>query len=187
MLPSQISPARRLAARPGPVLPEASAAEGGAHLVFMLNGQPYACSISSIEKLVRVADVLIVPVADKSQPWRVGTLREQGEAVPVIRLDALWGVPERLRAADSAQSVMVVRRDGERVALLVGGCRGVLKTLPPAAARMRLPHALTNQQGTAFESIMPWGGELLVEVRLERLLDRVLPESVSGSRRGFPS
>ncbi len=164
--PSPILPvaARRRAAAPASVR-----STEPAHLVFSVGGRPYACAITGLEKLLRVADVSILP-APMLIHGLAGLLQAGTSLIPVIRVAALW----RLAAAEGGilptQSLLVLKTEGDRCALLVDACLGVLKALPPVSARLALPSALTAGHGLAFESMMSWGTDLLVKVRLEHLI-----------------
>ena len=160
----------------GAAAPVAGSAEP-AHLVFAVGGKPYACSITGLEKLLRLADVKVWP-APENFPGLAGLLEDGGHRVPIVCLAALWNLSVDTAAPAPTRSLLVLKTEGDRCALLVDACLGVLKSLPPQSTRLVIPAALTAGCGLAFESMMPWGQELLVKVRLEKLLPAELRDRI---------
>ncbi len=143
-----------------------------AHLVFSVAGQPYACPIDRVQRLLRRADAPVKPGSADAASWEAGVLASAGEEeIPVLSLRALWGLPALAEQAGiDRQALLVAEISGQRRALLVDACLKVVPWLPADTTRFRLPPALKGDHGRAFATAMPWEKTLLVLLELNDLL-----------------
>ena len=142
-----------------------------AHLVFSVAGQPYACPIGRVQRLLRRADAPVKPGPADAASWEAGVLAGPGEEIPVVSLRALWGLPALAgQAGIDRQALLVAEISGQTRALLVDACLKVVPWLPADTARFRLPPALKGERGRAFATAMPWEKTLLVLLELNDLL-----------------
>src|ERR1700735_1995711 len=82
----------------------------------------------------------IVPMAMLSSPpglpsGLAGFLDLRGTAIPIVRLDRLFGLPEQLPGLHTP--MIVLRGVRGRIGILVGSVRGILQ--PPSAELLALP------------------------------------------------
>lgn len=144
-----------------------------AHLVFSLGGLPYACPISDIETIVRSNDVQRLPGDGEDPGWWAGVMKSGLQHTPILSLRNLWGIDERA-GSDEQSALLVFRSGGDRLALDLDACLGVVKALPPKSVRMPVPPEFSPTQSQSFGEIMPWHGQLLLTVRL----DQIVPEDI---------
>jgi chemotaxis signal transduction protein len=150
------------------------------HLVFDVNGQPYACPIGKIQQLMRCVDASLRQSPPGAPSWEAGRVAtgKEGEGIPVVSLRALWNLPRLTEAASrERQAILIVDLAGKTYALLVDACRCVLSRLPQGFARFLLSPALQSTHGRAFKLATPWEQSLLVVLNLDALLDNAAPAS----------
>lgn len=143
-------------------------------MVFEVEGQPYACPIERIERLLRLADAVLQPASQDGPPWEMGrfTIPGQAEGIAAVSLRVLWEMSPLLDlAAQNSQAILVVNCEGRQAALIVDRCRCVLSLLPTRL--FRLSSALKGLRGRAFRTALPWDGHLLVLLDLEELIEQM--------------
>ncbi len=130
-------------------------------MVFTLAGQPCAIPLESVRE--------VVPMAQLARPPGLPALLEgflnlRGEAVPVVRLRRLFGLPE---ASPGLYTPVVILKEGP-LALLVDEVSGILSA--PEEARLPV------QEGHAFNDCVE--AEVVLDGRTVHLLskDRLLLE-----------
>lgn len=159
------------------------------HLVFVIDSQPYACPVSQLGRLMRLADAPVKPSPAGAPAWEAGRLfiTDEPEGVPIICLRQLWGLPPLSDQADhSHQCIIMVRHESAHYALLADASLSVISGLPPESSRFLLSQSLKGTRGTAFHSATPWGESLLVVVEMGKLLCAVHTISPPGPNAFSP-
>jgi len=155
------------------------------HLAFQVAGEPYACPIHFIQRLLRAADARLLPTRKDAPAWETGRLmNSEGQPeIPVVSLRLLWGFPAIQDSARNRQALLVVELAGQQIALLVDACLGVLTTLPERGW-FHLSSALKGTRGIALGYAIPWNKSLLITLDLDEIFCHQSgrkPDSVSSS------
>lgn len=152
--------------------------DGQSHLIFEVDGEPYACPIHYIERLMRCADASIQPPLPDAPPWQTGRLLAEGQEseIPIVSLRTLWGLPANVGPADR-EALLIVNLSGQILALLVDACLSVLPSLPADAGRFDLPAAIRGSRGAVFQSAVAWQDSLLILLQMNSLLQGYHPFS----------
>jgi len=103
--------------------------------------QRFVAPVATIEEIVEVSQQQIVrgpnPAAAVAAPARVGIMERRGQPVPLVRLDAIFTLPD---AAEHAPKVLVVRRGGAPLGFMVDRMLGqqevVVRPLDDALVRV---------------------------------------------------
>jgi len=158
-------------------------------LIFAVDGQPYACPIERIQRLLRLADAVVRPGRPDDPAWEAGRLAGPSGEIPIVSLRSLWGLPplEETAVVDR-QALLVVEVVGQPRALQVDACLRVVPSLPPEPSRFRLSPEIKGARGQVFKTAIPWEKSLLVilevndllplQPRIERQLDSIMTESL---------
>lgn len=130
-------------------------------LVFDLAGQAYALPLEEIQEVLFMAML--------SQPPGVpatvaGVLNLGGDAVPVLRLDRLFGLPEQ--APGLYTPLLLLRHGDPRLALLVEAVR---ETLTVAGADI-LPIPADHSFNDCADGMITHGDRVILLLSAERLL-----------------
>jgi purine-binding chemotaxis protein CheW len=150
------SPTERVPPRPAP----GAAPAARALLVFHLAGQAYGLPVCDVQE--------VVPMARLSRPPDLpavlaGFLNLAGTAVPVLRLDRLFGLPEQRLGLYTP--LIVLRLPESRLALLVEAVSRIVPA-PPDAFAVPDNHSF-NDCVTAVATV---DGEVVLLLSAERLL-----------------
>ena len=90
-------------------------------VVFRLDAQRYALSLSSVERVVRAVEVTILPDAP---PIVIGAIDVEGHILPVLNLRRRFGLPER--AISPSQQFVIACTSGRMIVLVVDEVQQVI-------------------------------------------------------------
>jgi len=88
----------------------------------MLEGQRYALYLAQVERVIRAAEVVLLPEAPAII---AGVINIQGQVIPVINIRRRFRLPEREMAL--SDHMIVARTARRKVVLLVDGAMGVIE------------------------------------------------------------
>ncbi len=130
-------------------------------LVFSLGEQAYGIPVADLQE--------VVPMAELSRPPGLpgvlaGFLNLAGRAVAVVRLDRLFGLPDR--APELYTPLLILRNPDCPLALLVEKVSRIV-AVPPTAL---LPVPTNQAFNDAVEGMLPLDGRVVLVLSAERLL-----------------
>lgn len=82
-------------------------------VVFTLDGQRYALTLSCVERIVRAVEITHLPEAPESI---LGVINVEGRVIPVVNTRKRLGLPER---EVDVQDLFIILRDGARSLAMV--------------------------------------------------------------------
>ena len=97
------------------------------HIVFSLDGQPFALRLSSVERIVRAVEVTPLPRAPEAV---LGVINVHGQITPVFNLRERFRLPAR--EISLSDQFIIARARTRRVVLVVDEVRGVDESLERA-------------------------------------------------------
>ena len=105
-------------------------------VIFALDERRYALALSSVERVVRVVDIIPLPGTPEVV---LGVINVRGDIVPVYDLRKRFRLPSR--ELDLSDQLLIARTSKRRVALVVDSVSGVLE--------------LRGREITAADKILP--------------------------------
>lgn len=99
-------------------------------VVFTLQEQLYALRLAAVERIVRVAEITVLPSAPAIV---LGVVNIQGRVVPVVDMGKRFGLAAR--DVELSDHLIVARTSRRPVALLVDSVKGVVEFAPPQLAQ----------------------------------------------------
>ena len=102
-------------------------------VVFALDEQRLALSLSAVERVVRAVEVTALP---KAPAIVLGVINVQGQLLPVFNLRRRFGLPES--ELELSDHILIARTSRRTVALVVDAVAGLMEcaageTVPPAS------------------------------------------------------
>ncbi len=91
-------------------------------VVFRLDGQRYALLLAAVERIVRAAEVTLLP---KAPPIVLGALDVEGRVLPVLDIRQRFGL--RKREITPADQFLIARTAPRTVVLVVDEAQGVIE------------------------------------------------------------
>ena len=133
------------------------------HVMFQVGGADYVLPAADVAQMETFQGATQVPGA----PAHVaGVVQLRGHVLPVLDVRARFGLPRDGRSPEAR--IIVVEREGRRVALLVDRAREVIDLRPE---EFRDPPELVSSQAAGFvQAIAQRAERVLMLVDLERVL-----------------
>lgn len=143
---------------------------GGLVVVFTLAGQRYGIPADDVQEIQQIVAMADVPAGRHGV---VGMVNLRGDVVPAIDMRSIVGLPTRPYALDTP--MMIVRVDGQPIALLVDAVEDVLP-LPAEGLQRELPR---NTFADAVVGVAQLEGGLVSVLDSRRLVEIESAEKVA--------
>jgi purine-binding chemotaxis protein CheW len=147
-------------------------------VVFTIDEQSFALSLSNVERIVRAVEVTPLPDAPEVI---LGVINIEGRVVPVVNTRKRLGMPEK--EIDLQDLFIIVRENGHSLALLADQVKPVLEIPEEELVRPdRVLPGIGYVQGVAKVD-----DGMLVVLRLETIMSLTDQKLVLAALEGVPS
>lgn len=96
-------------------------------MCFQVDGQEYGLPLSLVREIRRVHTSTPLPGQDAAS---LGAMNFRGEAIPLLDLRRLLGLPDTAKAVDDQRAVVVLAHRGRHVGMVVDDVVDVLRVQP---------------------------------------------------------
>jgi purine-binding chemotaxis protein CheW len=132
-------------------------------VVFTLKGEEFACHISDVREVLKVAQVTPLP---RSLDFVEGVINLRGEVIPVLDLRRRFGLPGAERTEQSR--TVIVDLHSRPVGLIVDSVSEVIRL--PQSQIQETPDQVAGNKTHLILGVGKAGDRLLIILNLERIL-----------------
>jgi purine-binding chemotaxis protein CheW len=133
------------------------------HVLFSVGEAVYALPASTVIQMESFTGATPVP---GSPPYVAGLVQVRGAVIPVIDLRSRFGLPPIARELEAR--MVVVEREGRKVALLADGARRVARIAAGAFAPP--PDAVVQQSARFVKAVAQIDGQLVLLIDCDRVI-----------------